>query len=831
MKRLAVWWFWVLVLALTPAVWAQTQNIPEIRSTSPTTGGIQPGVWTLLNFTARNPTDQPVEALAATFFDTTPNTQFLTRFWLPPHSTRNMWQPARLDVLPVAKNIEGIVEGIKLQTILLDPNNLPERQWMRVEALLLPGHNRVTAFIGDSSLDSTLEDMLSALRKGHDPPLHPGLYGLTHRNAPTIVAGWDGIGECVLASQAPDLTLAQIEAMRQWLITGGRLWIMAEQADPHFVQQLLQDDWKGQIVDRVALHDFQVVNNRYAGDLQDSHHEQMHRDPPTDMVRMLLPGTTSLATVAGWPAIAYQRVGLGEVYITTIGSRAWLIPDMDISTKALTGSIKEFGRQFFTDPPGAMRSAADGKPTDLVSSKALQDYVGKQIGRQTVPRGPVLLILGSLAGAMLLAGLVFGRPRRLEYAALTGLVLAVLATGALVYLGAAKQGAVPLTIASVQVAEVLPAQQRLIASGQMAIYSPKADQGPLAANNGGLVWPDFTAQRGTLVRMLWTDIDRWVWQRLALPQGAILPAGFTNVVPVGAPIHVRGRFGPTGFYATLTTGSFGKMDDLLLVAPNGRIFPRSKPTATGAELDAAEGDVLPTEQYLGGNLLSEQQNQRQIVYRQMLEKKLPSRQIRLLGWTNHVDLGFVLPERQQAVRRETTLAALPVEILPAVAGETVSIPSAFLAFTVSSEPPTTRPGQKANREGTHTGSVTMIHPLTGEWLPVNLSVTLYFRFQLPREIGPLQAQRAKLNLDMVAPGRTVELLLPGVTADEVLETIQGPNGHTGWELTGAKLPQPDARGGITLGLRVGNAASVESLWHMQSVSLEVAGQVQAAPRQ
>ncbi|MEI8195078.1 MAG: hypothetical protein WCI73_04135, partial [Phycisphaerae bacterium] len=268
MKRILVWWSWMLVLALAGLVQAQVQNIPEIRSTTSTTGGIQPGVWTVLNFSARNPTDQPVEAMAATYFETTPNTQFLTRFWMPPHSSRNMWQPARLDMLPVVKNKDGIPEGVAIQTILLDPNSAPERQWMRVSGLLLPGRGRITTFISDNKADSTLEDLLSAMRKGHDPVLPPGLFGLTKRNAPAIVAGWDGIGECVLACQHPDLTLAQIEAMRQWLITGGRLWIMADQTDPHFIQQLLQDDWQGQIVDRVTLHDIQIVNTRYGQETQ-----------------------------------------------------------------------------------------------------------------------------------------------------------------------------------------------------------------------------------------------------------------------------------------------------------------------------------------------------------------------------------------------------------------------------------------------------------------------------------------------------------------------------------------------------------------------------------
>jgi hypothetical protein len=468
----------------------------------------------------------------------------------------------------------------------------------------------------------------------------------------------------------------------------------------------------------------------------------------------------------------------------------------------------------------------------------LGDYVIKQIGRKTVGRLPVLLVLAGALGGMLLAGAYFQRRGRLERATLVALVLAAAACVALLGLSATRQHAVPLTVASVQVGEVLPHQQQLVATGRLGIYSPIADQGPLQATRGGLVWPDFSAQRGTLIRMTWSDMDRWQWDRLALPQGAILPASFTNVVPLDPPVTATGTFGPEGFIARVHTGPFGKIEDALLLGPSGRVAPRLAPggAAAGPEIvDLAAGpdDVLGGNQYLGGGMLTDVQNRRQLVYRQMLEHRAGPSTPRLLAWTSDLDLGFVLPERQQAQRPRVTLATMPVTLVRPAAGP-VLVPGVFLELRASMNLPVGKSGTR----GQPSGRVTIFDAPKGEWNSTASAVTLYLQFQLPEVVRGLKVERGTLTLDIRAPGRTTELLYPpdrsSAGEGRVLESRDGLSGPVVWNLEGARLPAPDADGTITLGLRVNDAGSdAESkaaLWQIRSIDLDVLGVMPAAER-
>ncbi|MEI8197782.1 MAG: hypothetical protein WCI73_17955, partial [Phycisphaerae bacterium] len=178
MKRMMVWCWWVFILTLAGVSWAQDNTTPFVRSSTTASRTIQPGTWTIFDFTTLNPTSQPLEAQAATFFDADPNIQFRTQVWLPPHTERKMWQPVRLEALPTVLKKDGLPESVSFQVILLDATSLPERQWKRTPGNLLPGRGSITALIGDRNRDETIDEVIMALRKGHDPPLPPGVTGM-----------------------------------------------------------------------------------------------------------------------------------------------------------------------------------------------------------------------------------------------------------------------------------------------------------------------------------------------------------------------------------------------------------------------------------------------------------------------------------------------------------------------------------------------------------------------------------------------------------------------------------------------------------------------------
>ena len=71
--------------------------------------------------------------------------------------------------------------------------------------------------------------------------------------APVIELGLETVDNLVLGTGAERLDDAQVEAVRQWLVSGGNLWLMADQLDDDFAVRLLGPDWTAKAVDRLEM--------------------------------------------------------------------------------------------------------------------------------------------------------------------------------------------------------------------------------------------------------------------------------------------------------------------------------------------------------------------------------------------------------------------------------------------------------------------------------------------------------------------------------------------------------------------------------------------------
>ena len=638
--------------------------------------------------------------------------------------------------------------------------------------------------------------------------LAPSLVYLSHERMPPIAVGLEGFTHVVLASPSPGLDAAQIEALRQWLVAGGRLWVMADRVDDSFCRRLLAEDWTVQVVDRVDLQDFAFVDTRAAAN-DPKAREEHHLDRAVDMVRVLAPRMEVVHTVQGWPASLRQRVGMGEVLITTVGPRGW----MDSETSRFGGAaLRDLATDLYS------RSDRPGTP-----NAALKAFVESEVARPTVAREPVLIVLTALTGGLVLAGLVASRRGRLEYATGAAVILSVVAALVLFALGLSKQQSVPLTVASVQIGDAEPAQQRVVATGQLAIYSPKADQGPLRATRGGLVWPDFSAQHGELIRMVWSDLDRWEWQKLNLPQGALLRASFTNVLPLDQPLHATGRYTPDGLRVTFAPGPFGKLEDVIIVGTAGRLAPAA---AGPQEFLAGPRQMLGLHDFVAGSLDGVRADRARI-YKSTLagpDRRTPTNPM-LMGWTTQFDLGFVLPERQQAQHREATMLSVPIDVAHVQAGETVVVPPGLISWE-----PLQLSGQRGPRRYT---STTIYNPMVQEWIGINSGSTVLLRFTLPPQVVPLQVTEETFTFTIDAVGRKVEVVADQGGPDDyrVLATFSNLSKATPQEVTlrGTQLLPAGADGTIMLGLRVSSVPTPESIWQLVDVGLAVKGQGLAAP--
>ena len=70
---------------------------------------------------------------------------------------------------------------------------------------------------------------------------------------PPLPEAFDGIDHLVLASNRLADDPVGVRAVRQWLMRGGRLWVLLDRVDPDVLAPLLGDALDFQVVDRVSL--------------------------------------------------------------------------------------------------------------------------------------------------------------------------------------------------------------------------------------------------------------------------------------------------------------------------------------------------------------------------------------------------------------------------------------------------------------------------------------------------------------------------------------------------------------------------------------------------
>jgi|GEM_PF-5602224 len=898
--------------------------------------------WGVTSVVLENPDPQPAEVLVAVTFPKTEisNVQYAHKIWLAPQSRRTLLIPIR------SPKLSRVDLGVEIKIVLLSGARGHERRLHDAAGTLLI--NNKTPTLATMILDESAGSLMSDVRKKANKDM--GLSSPQPDTLPWLTPAWRTIDCLIVGRPDMDLDEVQLEAMRQWLLSGGRLWVMLDLVDPTFLRQLVGNDLECEIVDRVAVDSFpleekQTGNNRfgqrqksvfvhgqlttpdpktklpvgwkltdgeaesvqlrgglkvqsdesgsttllqseldvdrrwntlkvstrmftqklegsgsvYGGTFKVSvlnsagkviakpievvegenrnwtaHERQIELPPgasrlrfevglmnakgtmqlqrilvqplglsfdePVEMVRVIAPKMEVLREIDGWPAALRQNVGQGQLYMTTVGARFWAA-----EMEADRDGLESIARQF-------MKS----RPSDALASEHLQPFAHEQIGHSIVSREPVIVVLGIYAGLLLAGGLFFMRKDRMEIAAVIGVVLSLVVVGVLTAMGTIKRNETPLTLASAQFVQVLPSQQQAVVSGVVSVYSPRADQGPLSATAGGVVWPDRTGQEGKLLRMVWTDMDQWKWDFLELPSGAVRTSELDHVARLENTVRVEIDCQNGALQGTVSAGPFAPLSDTLLTGPNGNLLPRFTSDTT---FELTRDDVLAKGQYFGGAALTDTQQRRQAVFRQLMERgeldRTRSRfpfEASLVWWAKSMDLGFDLP--QETEHREAAIVSVPITFKQPAKGAKVSVPSELIPYVVVREP-----------GGEIVSSVYM--PQQGIWAVNQMTAGTSFtmRFTVPQELLPLQISDLKLWADLKAQGRELEIINP--FNKRQIGSKENVSGRVTFDLTDQKQLHPDKDGHVYVDIRIGDppnaTAGSSSFWEIRGFGLDVDG--------
>ena len=784
-----------------------------------------PGKWGVIAFDVLNTSEEPVEMLAAMYFDD-PNVQYGRQLWVPPRAKRRSWHPVQLPLVEPKKNADGSrakrPTRMQVKSLLVnraDEDILVESsggQLLHDGLLPMTDELPLTGMLLDDG-DDEPRRAIHVMRAVNDWTPR-GAAALSPVDLPATVEALDALDHLVIASDRIAEDVAALVAVRRWLAGGGRLWIMLDEVAPDTAFAILGDGFTSQIVDRVDLTELTVQYHRRGAKPEDGERLPYKRpgeplEDPVSLVRVFVRDAEVTHTVGEWPAAFWQKAGNGVVLFTTLGPRGWyrpriegdprakhsLMPQGSIATKPYVLLSQRFleSRQPATDAPAVLES-----------------LVAEKIGYKIVARRWVVMVLGGFCLIVVLAGVWLARARRLALLGIIGPFAALVAGLSLVLLGRAARTAVPPTIAVGQLAEIAQYSPEVRISGSMAMYDQKATN-TVAATAGGVLVPDMTGQQGATRRMVWTDMDAWHWENMSLPAGT-RQAKFQHATTLTDNIDARATFTPNGLDGSIAVGPFEQISDAIIATPNqGRMAVHLKPDGS---FQATADDVLSAGQYLGGNLISDSQRRRSRVVEQLLAprplRRVPDRPT-MLVWASPLDMGFRINDK--ATHVGDALVLVPLVLDRPSPGERLVIPSPFLVFEAVPEP------GKVGRAPTYDNQ-------SGQWLVQEGGFVeghqTVLRFQVPEELLPAKVHEARLTVGLSAPSRSLAIKGFQDETPVELQTRESPLGSYDFTIDRADVLKLDSSGGLLLAVDVGDIEGGETEaskvgWQMHEVALQL----------
>lgn len=761
-----------------------------------------PGRWGYVRAVIRNDGDDEGTQSARVSLKDNLSLRFARDIWVPAHSRRTTWIPLHIpsDAGPTGQmSIEG-ASGDREFSI---PARLLADEFptaLLSSASGLPAPIELPAEILTESEDAAYEVVL-AIRAAQG--LSTQVLVPTERMLPPTAQSWDAVSHVVIAGDHLADDSAAQAALRQWLASGGRIWLQLDSTSPDTARRLLGEAFRVEVVDRVALSE--LPDSFVPGEVNVP---LLELEQQVELVRVLVDDAEVISAVHGWPACFAIPFGRGEVIVTTLSPRGWM--RLRNSSDPPVDPLKTT-KYVATDPLRTLQMRFMAPRADQLPSAELQrEYLAQKIGYQVPSRASVLGLLAAFCSLILLSGVVLSRQRRLEYLAWMTFASGVIAAGAIVGLGLASQQAVPPTAAEVQFVEVVPKADTLAARGSFAVYQTDLNALELESTAGTWLDPQLPDLAGQIRQLTWTDLDRWHFERMELPPGVRMFSSQT-ALSLDDPPRAVARFGASGLEGRLTTSIFSSVADALVAPPFGN--PLAAHLADEGKFLVGPTDLLAEGQFISDQLLSDEQLRRQNLYAAYFAGRPPGSPLHLLAWTDPVADSM----RWSAETRQIggLLLSVPLVIERTPADTEVVIPASLLdVHTV---------------EGT-SGRSTSFDNRTRMWqFPLRSATVTRLRWQLPPSVLPMRLDRALLTIDCNIPSR--QLGIYAIQAGERISIAQqpSPSGRIEIDITGSELPDVDSRGGIALEFEVGelstagDEAAVTGTWSIRSSALDVWG--------
>ncbi len=755
----------------------------------------RPGLWSYICPEIKNPTSNLLEAKVVAFFESAKNRQFEKELEIPANSTLRTTIPifvprsskSSSDIQVQLWDVGGTEPKLILNngvrsyqtSVSIRGVNLAEGSRYHSSALLdAVDIDAVPAAKRQAYSDA--EELLFATRIYTNQSARIGKS--TDSFLPSSSRAFESVSQMVIHNDRLLNDSAGMTAVRRWLGNGGDLWIMLDLVSAETVTQLLGDALPFHQVDRTSLTTVQLVD----ADPESVAAPQPPREfeKPIDLVRVVLDGGTPHFSVEGWPAIFSSQFGKGRIMFTAVSANALMRkrtaedppsnPRLGISDYLLVDSMEAMAYQMLVE---------DGSVEGLTNEE-LQTELVNQIGYQIMSQRNVMIILAVYSVLLLLTGCWLIQKKRLDWLLFIGPLFAILTAGVFLLLGYQNSRVSPPTFASFQQVAPLPGSSEFQVHGLGVLYSQTQQSYPLGGTNDGRMQGIAETNEDQSEKISWNRKGDWEFAGGKIEPGIRVFSISSNI---GAPekMFASVTFDEKGLVGTLESNSLlESLRDIVIACPKGRYF---SVTESAVGLSFGKENELPDGQFVGSNLISDEQRWHQSIYAALFPIDDSSRWVNdfsLFGWAPPLELDLTIPPEYE--RTGGALVRVPLRITSPESGAKVFVPAAFIDL------------QSVRFE--NQGLSSIYKSKTREWNgSIQKKADIKLRFQIPKEVLPLKIESAKFSVKRIfSPYRDVTIKFGN--EGEILAKLSEPTGRFERTIKDSKLLTLDENGQIEIAI-------------------------------
>lgn len=772
------------------------------------------GFWGGVGISVGNPNDEDALVRSSAYLEPTTNRQFGRDIWIPANAIRHSSYPIFVPEDVAGEEVTGDsrIYGNRtatMQSWLFDLSLGDEQPIRRVtgemtyqDTVIVDSPMPLTGIFRDASRDVVgfepdYEALVAFLVEGGRSRRTFSFVPTTYPNSSLVLDQYESI---LIAGDGIADDTAALQAVHDWVVQGGRLWIMLDRTSQSTIERLLGNACRFERVDEVSVNQVDMeLRNEPGKDVIESI-SKFHEEP-LKWLRVLPEDNRNAVMMRGWPTLFWLELGRGKVMVTTLEARGWIETrpvsrrngDPILGTDYIVNSVlRKVATDFFVSP-----SAKDEYQVDL------SKYATSQVGYRVLPRWVLIGILGTFLVGMAVGGVYLARTDRMKWFVIACPLVSVGLAASLFAYGEANRSAIPSTLVVAQFVEVGPNADRFQIDGAATMYSAKLSDFNLTGEDGTVLAQRSESSNATI--MNWSDLDRWTYPTRIGPGSTQF--SYSRIENSSRPISANASFSDGQLVGSVTMPGVEEISDPILATTNGL----SSGATDGATIKIDTVNQLEANQFFLSNVLTNEQQRRRGVYEELVGDSKSwnrFRQPTLFFWTPAWDSRVSGVEFERSIG--WALVSIPIEIKPTPPGTRVALGTAWLGLTTRAK---------------GGGLVSLYSTRQREWAESNKATKSVLAYRLPEQVNNLQLDRAIVEIEIRCSERPVRIYLLGESGEVTLREGTGAAGRMVFDIDDPASLQTNDENEFLIGIDVGEYVGEDETndWQILDVQVELQG--------